>query len=188
MKLMRKMRRTIYYLLGFTFIIVISAACGKGKPEISNGKQLSYITSQDDGSIVLDLEKAYVLQDSLHPDMNTAEWFFRIKKKGRYELWLSSYTRDTMNLRYDSPVYINFRDKKIKAESIIGNEIVLDTPNIGSMYYRADSKLGSVYVEEAGEYNIQISGSQVRPCEVSSLNNSSRHTELRSLILKPMTE
>lgn len=182
------MRRTIYFSLGFIFIIIISAACGEGKPESSTEDQLSYITSQEDGSIVLDLEKAYLLQDSLHPDMNTAEWFFRVKEKGRYELWLSSYTRDTMNLRYDSPVYINFRDKKIKAESIIGNEIVLDTPNIGNMYYRADSRLGSVYVEKAGDYNIQISGSQVRPCEVSSQNTSSRHTELRSLILKPMTE
>lgn len=182
------MRRTIYYLFGFIFIIIISTSCGKGGVEESDGNQLSYITSQEDGSIILHLEKAYLLQDSLNPDMNTAEWFFKIKEKGRYELWLSSYTRDTMNLRYDGPVYINFRDKKIKAESIIGNEIVLDTPDIGNMYYRADSKLGSVYVEQAGEYNIQISGSQVRPCEVSSMNNSSRHTELRSLILKPMTE
>jgi hypothetical protein len=182
------MRRTIYYLFGFLLIIIISTACGNGRNEVSDEKHLSYITSQEDGSIILDLENAYLLQDSLRPDMNTAEWFFKIKKKGRYELWLSSYTRDTMNLRYDGPVYINFRDKKIKAESIIGNEIVLDTPNIGNMYYRADSKLGSVYVEQAGEYNIQISGSQVRPCEISSLSNSSRHTELRSLILKPMTE
>lgn len=182
------MRRIRVFSILVVSLALIVGSCGNNAGETAGTQTESFITEQADGTIILDLEKAYVLQDSLNPDMNTAEWFFRIKNKGRYELWLSSYTRDTMNLMYDGPVYINFRDKKIKAESIIGNEIVLDTPDIGSMYYRADSKLGSVYVEQAGEYNIQISGSQVRPCEVSSLNNSSRHTELRSLILKPMTE
>ena len=182
---MRRIGVFTLFIVGLTFVV---GSCGNNGMETEDIQTESYITEQADGTIILDLEKAYLLQDSLRPDMNTAEWFFKIKKKGRYELWLSSYTRDTMNLRYEGPVYINFRDKKIKAESIIGNEIVLDTPNIGNMYYRADSRLGSVYVEKAGDYNIQISGSQVRPCEVSLQNTSSRHTELRSLILKPMTE
>jgi len=180
--------RRIKVFFVFALALALVSSCGNNSDEELSKQDTSYITEQADGTIILDLEKAYVLLDSLHPDMNTAEWAFKINKKGRYELWLSSYTRDTMNLQYEGHVYINFQDKKIKAESIIGNEIVLDTPDIGKMYYRADSKLGSVYIENPGEYNIQISGSKVRPYEISSLNNSSRHTELRSLILKPMTE
>ncbi|MDT8401945.1 MAG: hypothetical protein RQ743_09635 [Bacteroidales bacterium] len=182
---MRRIRIFSVLLLG---LALIAGSCGNRVEETADTQTETFITEQADGTIILDLQKAYLLQDSLHPDMNTAEWSFRIKNKGRYELWLSSYTRDTMNLQYDGPVYINFMDKRIKAESIKGNEIVLDTPDIGKMYYRADSKLGSVYIETPGDYNIQLSGSKVRPYEISSLNNSSRHTELRSLMLKPMTE
>jgi len=172
----------------FVLIIVLASSCGNHSNENYSNQTASYITQQEDGTVILDLEKAYVLQDSLHPDMNTAEWSVRIESKGRYELWLSSYTRDTMDLKYEGPVYIHFQDKSIKAESIIGNEIVLDTPGLGDMYFRADSKLGSVYVENPGDYSIQLVGSKVRPFEITALNNSTRHTELRSLILKPITE
>lgn len=182
------MRRIKFFTAAFLGLALIAGSCGNTGEETNITQAESFITEQADGTIILDLEEAYVLEDSLHPDMNTAEWSFRIKNKGRYELWLSSYTRDTMNLQYEGPVYINFMDKRIKAESIKGNEIVLDTPDIGKMYYRADSKLGSVYIENPGEYSIQISGSKVRPYEISALSNSSRHTELRSLMLKPMTE
>ncbi len=172
----------------FVLILVLVSSCGNSSNENYKNQTASYITQQEDGTVILDLEKAYLLQDSLHPDMNTAEWSVRIKSKGRYELWLTSYTRDTMDLKYEGPVYIHFQDKRIKAESIIGNEIVLDTPGLGNMYFRADSKLGSVYIENPGDYNIQLVGSKVRPFEITALNNSTRHTELRSLILKPITE
>lgn len=169
-------------------ILVFASSCGNRNNGSNSDLSSSYITQQEDGTIVLNLEKAYLLEDSLHPDMNTAEWSIRIKSKGRYELWLTSYTKDTMDLQYDGPVFINFQDKRIKVESIIGNEIVLDTPGLDKKYFRADSKLGSLYIENPGDYNIQLVGSKVRPFETSSLGNSSRHTELRSLILKPMTE
>lgn len=169
-------------------ILVFASSCGNRNNDSNIDQSTSFITQQEDGTVVLDLEKAYLLEDSLHPDMNTAEWSVRIKSKGRYELWLTSYTKDTMDLQYEGPVYINFQDKRIKAETIIGNEIVLDTPGLGDMYFRADSKLGSIYVENPGDYNIQLVGSKVRPFETTALSNSTRHTELRSLILKPITE
>ncbi len=169
-------------------IFVLASSCGNRTDENLREERISYITQEENGTIILDLEKAYLLQDSLHPDMNTAEWFISVKNKGRYELWLSSYTRDTMDLQYEGPVFVNFLDKRIKAESIKGNEIVLDTPGLGNMFFRADSKLGSVYIQNPGNYNIQLVCSKVRPCETTLLSNSSRHTELRSLILKPITE
>ena len=181
---MRRMKDFFVIVL----ILVLASSCGNRNNDTFSEQSTSYITQQEDGTIILDLEKAYLLEDSLHPDMNTVEWSFRIKSKGRYELWLCSYTKDTMDLKYEEPVFINFQDKRIKAESIIGNEIVLDTPGLGNMYFRADSKLGSVYIENPGDYDIQLVGSKVRPFETTSLSNSSRHTELRSLILKPITE
>ena len=182
--------RRIKDLFIIVLVLVLASSCVNRNNDSNSNSDIStsYITQQEDGTIVLDLEKAYLLEDSLHPDMNTAEWSVRIKSKGRYELWLSSYTRDTMDLKYEGPVYIHFQDKSIKAESIIGNEIVLDTPGLGEMYFRADSKLGSVYIENPGDFSIQLVGSKVRHFEITALNNSTRHTELRSLILKPITE
>lgn len=180
--------RRIRDIFTVVLILVLASSCGNRNNENLSEESTSYITHQEDGTIILDLEKAYLLQDSLHPDMNTAEWAISIKNKGRYELWLSSYTRDTMDLKYEGPVFVNFQDKRIKAESIKGNEIVLDTPGLGDKFFRADSKLGSVYIQNPGDYNIQLVSSKVRPCETTPLSNSSRHTELRSLILKPMTE
>lgn len=178
------MRRIKYF---FLLLIIIAGGCGNNNTNDSNKQTEPEITEQEDGSIVLDLEKAYLLQDSLHPDMNTAEWSFRIKSKGRYELWLSSYTRDTMDLHYESPVIINFEQKRIRANPV-GNEIILDTPGTGKDYYRADSRLGSLYIDSPGDYSIQIVSAKVRPHETISERTGLRHTELRSLILKPMTE
>lgn len=183
--LKRNMRRMKYCLL---LLIIIAAGCGNRKADDFNKQAVPEISEQEDGSIVLDLEKAYLLQDSLHPDMNTAEWSFRVESKGRYELWLSSFTRDTMDLHYEVPVIVNFQQKRIRAKPV-GNEIILDTPGTGRDYYRADSRLGSLYIDSPGDYSIQIVSAKVRPCEdLSGHKGSSRHTELRSLILKPMTE
>lgn len=168
-------------------LIIIAGGCVNKQADDLNKQKVPGITEQEDGSIVLDLEKAYLLQDSLHPDMNTAEWAFRVESTGRYELWLSSFTRDTMNLHYEVPVIINFEQKRIRANPI-GNEIILDTPGTGKDYYRADSRLGSLYIDSPGDYRIQIVSAKVRPCEDFSNRSGLRHTELRSLILKPMTE
>lgn len=178
------MIRVKYFLL---LLIIIAGGCVNKNDNDLHRQTEPEITEQEDGSIVLDLEKAYLLQDSLHPDMNTAEWSFRVKSKGRYELWLSSYTRDTMDLHYEVPVIVNFGQKRIKAKPI-GNEIVLDTPGTGKDYFRADSRLGSLYIDSPGDYSIQIVSAKVRPCEIISERTGLRHTELRSLILKPMTE
>ena len=168
-------------------LLIIAAASGCGNRNIEElSIQSERITEGNDGSIVLHLKEAYLLQDSIHPDMNTAEWAFSISHKGRYELWLSSFTKDTMDLDYQYPVIIHFQDKKIQARPI-GNEIVLDTPDTGGVYYRADSRLGSVYIEEPGDYNIQIVSAKVISNDLASDSDKS-HTQLKSLILKPMTD
>ncbi|MDZ7738252.1 MAG: hypothetical protein U5K32_04095 [Bacteroidales bacterium] len=168
-------------------LVIIAGGCTNNNSDDSDEKTGPGIREQEDGSIVLDLEQAYLLQDSLHPDMNTAEWFFRIESRGRYELWLSSFTKDTMDLHYEDPVIVNFEHRRIRANPV-GNEIILNTPGTGEDYYRADSRLGSLYIDSPGDYSIQIVSAKVRPCEALSERTGLRHTEIRSLILKPMTE
>jgi len=179
------MRSMKYFMIAIIFGI-IAGGCGKNDNDIAE-QEVRNIIQQEDGSIVLDLREAYLLQDSLHPDRNTAEWTFNIQDKGRYELWLSSFTKDTMDLKYESPVIINFGDKKISARPI-GNEIVLDTPGTGDVYFRADSKLGSVYIDQPGDYNIQIVSAKVRDLKDKESITGSLHTQLRSLILKPAVD
>ncbi|MDZ7739994.1 MAG: hypothetical protein U5K32_13200 [Bacteroidales bacterium] len=178
------MRKMKYILL---LLVIIAGGCTNKNSDDLDKQTVPEITEQEDGSIVLDLEKAYLLQDSLHPDMNTAEWSFRVESRGRYELWLSSFTKDTMDLHYDDPVIVNFEHKRIRANPV-GNEIILDTPGTGEDYYRADSRIGSLYIDSPGGYSIQIVSAKVRPCENIYERTGLRHTELRSLILKPMTE
>ena len=179
------MRRTRFLFVAVIFIVAVS--CGSEKNTTNELHHESGISHENDGSIILDLEEAYLLQDSLHPDMNTAEWSFNIRNKGRYELWLSSFTKDTMDLKYETPVIINFRDKKIRANPV-GNEIVLDTPGTGGVYFRADSRLGSVYIDEPGHYNIQIVSAKVRSADYNGNGEDSMHTQLKRLVLKPITE
>jgi len=177
------MKRMKYLLL--LALLIIAGGCG-GPGDSVNRQTEPDIEQQADGKVILDLRKAYLLQDSLHPDMNTAEWSFSIKSKGRYELWLSSFTKDTMDLKYESPVIIYFQDKRIQARPV-GNQIIADDGGSSREYFRADSKLGSVYIDNPGNYNIQVVSDKVRPYETGLTSMGSRHTELRSLILKPMT-
>lgn len=145
------------------------------------------IIQQDDGKIILKLDDAYLFQDSLHPELNTAEWLFKANSTGRYELWLTSLTVDTMDLHYDIPVIVNFCDKRIQAKPI-GNEIVHTAPDSGDTLFRAKSKLGSVYIEEPGNYNIQVISDKLRTAGESSDSIYPFFTKFQSLILKPMTE
>ncbi len=179
------MRRMSIILL--ILLVIAAGGCGNRNEVNTSDQVTTSIQEKEDGTIILNINEAYLLQDSLHPDMNTAEWSFNVQHRGRYELWLTSFTKDTMDLRYESPVIVNFCDKRIKAKPI-GNEIILDTPGTGDFYYRADSKLGSVYIDKPGDYNIQVVSDKVRPARNYLDRKDASHTQLRSLVLKPMTE
>ena len=118
------------------------------------------IVQAEDGSIFLSLKDAYVLQDVSNPKRNTAEWRFTVINKGRYEVWLTSHTKDTMNLEYEKPVIVHFGDKRLEAQPV-GNEIVLDDAEVDKPYYRADSRIGSILIEDSGSYNLQFISEKV---------------------------
>ncbi len=62
---------------------------------------------QPDGTISLQLDKADRYSDIQDPSENTAEWNVVVSKSGRYNVWLSSATRDTTDLNYKSKVLVS---------------------------------------------------------------------------------
>lgn len=141
------------------------------------------IVQKLDGNIFLSLKDAYLLYDEDNPHTNTAEWGFTVNSKGRYEVWLSSLTRDTMNLSYNVPVVVHFGDKRLEIQPV-GNEIVLDDDHVSKPYFRADSRIGSILIEDTGHYNIQIVSEKVLPCKGDN-DLDAVNTILDQIILRP---
>jgi hypothetical protein len=145
------------------------------------------IQQQADGTISLNMDKASCYNDVQNPSSNTAEWDFVVSKAGRYSVWLSSATVDTMHLQYASSVKISLLDERLDVKPV-GDKIVLDANDVKYPYYRADSYMGSFYIQEPGEYSIQVISEKVMPQkDVASAPATSNHTKLMSVILTPMT-
>jgi hypothetical protein len=170
----------ISFLILFSLLAFYSCNnTGSGEEEIPEGD----IVQKMDGDIFLSLKDAYLLYDEENPHTNTAEWGFTVNNKGRYEVWLSSLTRDTMNLSYNEPVIIHFGDKRLEIQPV-GNEIILDDDHVSRPYFRADSKIGSILIEDTGHYNIQIVSEKVLPVGSDS-DKEPASTILDQIILRP---
>ena len=169
--------------------VVFSVGCNREpKAETEVLPSENEVVQQSDGNIFLDIDDAYLLSDEMNPSRNTAEWRFKVKSTGRYEVWLTSLTRDTMDLHYDIPVIVTFEDKRI-SEKPVGNEIILDDRDVQKPYYRADSRIGSIYIEDPGQYNIQIISDKLRAGTTAAQSTiQGSQTILKSLILKPLTQ
>lgn len=166
------------------FILSISISCNNSGN--SNGKT-EKITQQADGTISLRLEKASLYNCESNPANNTAEWNFIVSRPGRYGVWLSTATTDTMDLRYSSSVKISLQDERIEAKPV-GNKIVLNADDVKYPYYRADSYMGTFYIEQAGEYSIQVINEKVISVDKKEdSDNSSNPTRMMSVVLTPMT-
>ena len=177
----------------FSFILIILLSvlysCNNMNSETS-GKMKGageMIKQQEDGTIALNIEKAACYRNSADPSSNTAEWYFAVSKAGRYNVWLSSATTDTMNLNYNSSVKISLLDERLDVKPV-GDKIVLDTRDVRHPYYRADSYMGSFYIQEPGEYTIQVISEKVgTESKVKEEESSAGKTKLMSVILTPMT-
>ncbi len=164
------------------FAALLSYGCNNGENREEDLSEGDVIQKQD-GSIFLSLKDAYLFYDEDNPNRNTAEWGFTVNSKGRYEVWLSSLTKDTMNLSYNEPVVIHFGDKRLEIQPV-GNEIMLNDNHVSRPYFRADSKIGSILIEDTGHYNIQIVSEKVLPRGVDS-DRAPANTILDQVILKP---
>ena len=166
------------------FILIVATGCRENNG--STETIANEIVQEKSGEIHLNLKDAYLLHDEKNPSDTTDEWHFHLLTKGRYEVWLSSLTCDTMNLTYEEPVIIHIGDKRLQGQPV-GNEIVLNDKSVEEPYFRADSRLGSILIENEGHYNLQVVSEKVLPSPKKEGPNQAR-TILNQVILKPQAQ
>ncbi len=178
------MKQILVKLIGCLGFCVLVSCGNSGK---NDGKQSEKITQQADGTISLKLEKASLYKCESNPSNNTAEWNFVVSRPGRYGVWISTATTDTMDLRYASSVKISLQDERIEAKPV-GDKIILNAKDVKYPYYRADSYMGTFYFEQPGEYSIQVINEKVVTADrKDDQEKTGNATRMMSVILTPLT-
>jgi hypothetical protein len=179
-----KMRRSIFAVI---IPVLASTIYSCNNSENKTSIAVDRIQQKEDGTIELQIEKAACYNNESNPSSNTAEWNVIVSKSGRYKVWVSSATLDTMDLQYNNSVTISIEDDHIAARPQ-RDKIVQNAANIKYPYYRADSYMGTFYIQEPGEYTIQVISEKV----IAQTNNNPAaaetiHTKLMSVFLTPVT-
>lgn len=144
------------------------------------------IKQQEDGTISLKVEKADCYHDLVNPSSNTAEWSVEVSKSGRFNVWLSSATRDTTNLRYKNSVMLSILDNRLEARPAC-DKIIQNSGDVSYPYFRADSFMGSLYIQDTGTYNIQIISEKILPDNYKKdVQSASDESKLLSVVLTPI--
>jgi hypothetical protein len=180
---MRKCNLVLVLLIGITFIYSCSNSI---KQKINNNSlAVNKVIQQADGSISLHVKKAECYSDMVNPSSNTAEWNVVVSKSGRYNVWLTSATIDTTNLEYKNKVLLSVQDNRLEAQPGI-DKVVKNSSEVNYPYFRADSFMGSLYIQDTGLYAIQIISDRIvpedSPAKDSQLNIK---TKLLSVFLTP---
>ncbi len=152
------MKSKLFAIVGFISLLIWS--CGT-KSDRNNVTENSVI-QQEDGTLSLNMEKATCYNDEVNPSSNTAEWNVVVSKPGRFNVWLSSATKDTTDLSYMNSVKISLLDNQLEVDPAC-DKIVRNSNEVSYPYYRADSYMGSFYISEPGQYNIQVISEKVLP-------------------------
>jgi hypothetical protein len=143
------------------------------------------ILQQKDGTISLKIDKAECYHDMVNPSSNTAEWNVVVSKSGRYDVWLSSATIDTTDLKYKSSVLLSIRDNRLETLPII-NRVVQNSSDVSKPYYQADSFMGSLYIQDTGVYSVQVISDRILPKDFRPAGSSSNDlTKILSVSLTP---
>ncbi len=132
------------------------------------------------------MEKADLLQLEDRPEYNTAEWLVTVDKPGRYDIWLSSLTLDTLQLNYSDDVIVTAGETRL-TKMPLGDLIVTGDKSVTGPWYRADSHMGSVFFSKPGEYPVQVISDKLES-RSDNLSNpaADRQTLITSLIIKPI--
>jgi hypothetical protein len=175
----------------YTFVICLVAVLVWSCAHQRNTKDLHVsengILQQEDGTVSLKLDKAARYSDEVNPSNNTAEWNIVISKPGRFKVWLSSATKDTTNLSYANSVRINIQDDNFVVNPAC-DKIVQNSRDVSYPDFRADSYMGSLYLSEPGEYNIQVISEKVIAKNTGAIKTShADDTMLMSVMLTPVT-
>lgn len=182
------MRRKIFVLLILTGIIFLNS-CNNNKVQKveNNTPDKNKILQQEDGTISLKVDKAECYHDMENPSSNTAEWNVFVSKSGRFNVWLSSATKDTNDLQYQHKVMLNILDNRLEANPEC-DKIILNSGDVSYPYFRADSFMGSLYIQDTGLYNIQVISEKILPQDYKNDDASGTdNTKLLSVFFTPIT-
>lgn len=173
-------------LLGLVLIVGMTACKDNGELKKESRNAKTDKTVGQNGGVTLLIKDAALMQVDSNPQYNTAEWHFKVDKAGRYEVWLSSLTCDTLHLQFDENVIITAGDSRLDKKPI-GDEIVTSDNSVKAPWYRADSHMGSIFFSKPGEYQVQVISARVErhAADLSDISVD-KHTLINSLILKPM--
>ena len=158
------MKKIIYVLIVAIAGSGLFSSCGSSdtKTADENAVTAKKIMQQPDGTISLQLENADRYSDIQDPSENTAEWNVVVSKSGRYNVWLSSATLDTTDLRYKNKVLVSVQDTRIEGRPE-PDKMIKNSNDVSFPYYRADSFIGSMYIKDTGEFHIQVISEQILP-------------------------
>jgi hypothetical protein len=168
-------------------IVALGYSCGNSSKEnvSENRKKKNIIKQKSDGTISLTLDKAECYSDMGNPFSNTAEWNVVVFKSGRYNVWLSSATKDTTSLNYKNSVLVSVQDSRVEATPAC-DKIVLNSSDVNYPYFRADSFLGSMYIQDTGQFNIQVISEKILPKGYNN-NTEASEADLSKLIAVSFT-
>lgn len=172
----------LVFSMGLVVCCVFST-CSSNKTKQVTGDE-NIVSLESDGTLLLKLEEAARYNDHNDPSGSTAEWVFVVPDAGRYKVWLSSATTDTVRLNYTSTVKINFLDNRLEKIPEC-DKIVRDCKDVSYPYFRTDSYMGSLYFPEPGKYNLQVISEKVASVATGEAPSQAQDTRLMSLILEP---
>jgi len=180
---MKKVLFVLMALMGVTLLF----SCKEGVKSVRDMNIVAenMILQQKDGTISLKIDKAECYHDIGNPSTNTAEWNVVVSRSGRYDVWLSSATRDTTDLKFKKSVLLSIRDNRLEAVPIV-NRVVQNSRDVPSPYYQAESFMGSLYIQDTGVYNIQVISDKVLPVDFKAKGTvPDEQTKIMSVSLTP---
>jgi hypothetical protein len=181
------MDRKKYILLVILSVILFSSCKNSGvENNLKNILVQNRILQQEDGTISLKADNAECYHDMVNPSSNTAEWNVFVSKSGRFNVWLSSATKDTTNLQYKNSVMLSILDNRLEAHPAC-DKVFQNSTEVTYPYFRADSFIGSLYIQDTGLYNIQLVSEKITPEDYTTKGSSVHEsTKFLSVFLTPI--
>jgi len=158
-------------------------SCNNAQTNNNENLSRNKVTQQEDGSITLSVKKAECYRDEDDPSTNTAEWHIEVSKSGRFEIWLSSATIDTTDLGYENKVLLNINNNVLETKPV-ANKIVKNAFEVAPPYFRADSFMGVMYIQDTGQYLVQVISDKILPEDIRE-DTVKEKTRLLSVTLTP---
>ena len=178
---MIKINLTLLIIIG----VILLFSCNNTQTtveKIDDVYSVNNVVQRSDGSISLNVEEAECYRDVKDPSTNTAEWNVVVSKSGRFDVWMSSATTDTTDLGYKNKVLLNIHNNILEINPVV-NKVVKNASEVKYPYFKADSFMGSMYIQDTGQYLVQIISDKILPEDVKEVNEK---TKLLSVILTPV--